>query len=529
MNGNCAQNNAPKASRDKRNRLKKKHEKTKIKTSKYDVSTKTREDSDEPERYASGDNNNNYSPLPKKKKKEAESNNDSADDDDDLQLALHDISKQTRQVACSSSPPIAPPCVIKRKATNKNKKNLPTMRSDRKQISLPLETLRSATLRLQYPLQSSLLRGKKNHSDVGQPRLITISIDIIRCLLAESNWALMRRKNPAESFKLWFSTHDILSNFLNNGNYVSANQILTELCKVSVAYGLRESNYFELLGDVCNSLFETTILHNKMFDPDLVSVNQQKLSGDQNTKAKSVLKRVYRPIWTKMSETLNMITCGATLIGGKGDMFALQRCADNVLSKSKNGGLSKIIREATARTKQMATLGAALNPSCTAKQQQQQQHKLLPYSYPPPMFYTNGGLMGFDNNKAVQVAFAGLPQFTPVVSSLTTTSTFSTTDVTNTAATNTTTTTTTATTTTTTVTATAPTATSFPSPTSTSNTGLRLSPPRIYPPALEALQRNPLHQQITPVSDQEEEEEEEEGEGVMTFDDNGEYYMYDEF
>ena len=54
---------------------------------------------------------------------------------------------------------------------------------------------------------------------------------------------------------------------------------------------------------------------------------------------------------------------------------------------------------------------------------------------------------------------------------------------------------------------------------------LMTAPSRFYPPALEALQRNPLQQQITPVSDQEEEEEkeeeeeEEEGEGEGYFDD----------
>ena len=417
MNGTCAQNNAPKVSRDKRNRLKKRHEKKKLKTEKE-------EGSGEVGTCAGGGyDNDNSSPLPpKKKKKEGENNNDSTDDDDDLQLALNDISKQTRQVAPSSSLPIAPPCVIKRKPT-KNKKNPSASCSNRRQVSLPLETLRSATLRLQYPLQSSILKRKKKHSDVGQPRLITTSIDIIRCLLAESNWALMRRKNPTASLKLWFSTHDTLTSFLNTGDYDSANEVLVQLNKVSIDYGLRESVYFELLGDACNSLFGNTLLHNKLFDPDLVSINQQKLTGDKNTNTKTVLKLVYQPIWAKISERLNMITCGAALIGGKGDIIALQRCADNVLNKTKNERFNKIIKEVTARTNQMAKFGVALKSSSPAKQQQQQQQQPLLYPYPPPMFYTNGGLKGFNNNTAAQAAFAGLPQFAPEASSASPTTT----------------------------------------------------------------------------------------------------------
>ncbi len=106
----------------------------------------------------------------------------------------------------------------------------------------------------------------------------------------------MRRKNPAECFKLWFFMHDTLSYLLNQGDYVSANQVLARLNKESINYGLRESNYFELLGDACNSLFGTTPLHKKIFDPDLVSVNKQRLIGDKNTKIKNGLKRDYHPI-----------------------------------------------------------------------------------------------------------------------------------------------------------------------------------------------------------------------------------------
>ena len=456
MNGTCAQNNAPKASRNKRNRLKKKHESI------------------------------GEAGLRKKKN---EDNNDN--DDDDLQLALDDISKQTGQVALSSSLQIAPPCVIKRKLTNKKKT---TSCNNRRQVSLPLETLRSATLKLQYPLQANILK-------VGQPRLITTSIDIIRCLLAESNWALMRRKNPTESFKLWFSTHDTLSSFLNSGDYESANQVLVQLNKVSIGYGLRENNYFELLGDACNSLFGISLLHNKIFDPDLISVNQQRLTGDKNTKTKTVLKRVYLPIWAKISETLNMIT--STLIGGKGDMFALQKCADNVLNKSKNDRLNKIIKDVTARTTQMAKFGVAVKPK-------QKQQPLL-YPYPPPMFYTNGGLIGFNNDKATQAAFAGLPQFTPTASS-TTAPTQPNLQTQNNIVT-----------------------TSASSPATT--TGLHFSapvlfpsypeetttPPRSYPPVPEALQRN-LLQQTTPVSDHEEE-----GGSVTMSDEEAETgFIYDE-
>ncbi len=74
----------------------------------------------------------------------------------------------------------------------------------------------------------------------------------------------MRRKNPTESFMLWFSTHDTLSYLLNQDDYVSANQVLARLNKEPINYGLRENNYFELLGDACNSLFGTTPLHKKI-------------------------------------------------------------------------------------------------------------------------------------------------------------------------------------------------------------------------------------------------------------------------
>ncbi len=50
------------------------------------------------------------------------------------------------------------------------------------------------------------------------------------------------------------------------------------------------------------------------------------------------------PIWAKISETLNMITCGAALVGGKGDICYLQRWADNVLNKLKNDRPGKIIK-----------------------------------------------------------------------------------------------------------------------------------------------------------------------------------------
>nr|BDT63251.1 MAG: wsv161-like protein [Hemigrapsus takanoi nimavirus]GBG35385.1 wsv161-like protein [Hemigrapsus takanoi nimavirus] len=555
MNGTCAQNNAPKASTDKRNRSKKKHEKKKIKTSEEDVlKTEKEKDSGEEETFACGDDNNSSSPPPKKKKKEDENNIESAD----LQLALDDISKQTRQVAPSSSLSIAPPCVIRRKHTN-NKKIPPTLCSNRREVSLPLESLRSATLRLQYPLKSSVLKRKKKLCDSGQPRLITTSIDIIRCLLAESNWALMRRKNPAESFKFWFTTHDNLSSLLNNNDYVSANRVLVQLNKVSIGYGLRENNYFELLGDACNSLFGTALLHNKMFDPDLVSVNQHRLIGEKNTKAKTVIKSVYYPIWAKMSETLNMITCGTALIGGKGDMFALQRCADNVLNKLKNDRLGKIIKEVTARTNQMAKFGVALKPS-TAKQQQRQQQQPLLFPYPPPMFYTHGDRVGFNNNNAEHAAFASLPQFTPGASSTATTTAAPPQPNLQTQSGNTpplplpaTTTTSTAASASsqsahapppplpvTTTTSTAASSSPPPPPTTTTShlstpvlfpsyveeEPTTTTPPRFYPPAPEALQRNMTLQTIF-LSDHEEEEEEE-SEFISKDEEVSEFFLDDE-
>ena len=471
MNGFCAQNNAPKASRNKRSRLKKNHEKKTPKdlTEEYSGEVGICTDGE--------DNNNSSSPSPSKKKK-------TEDDTDDLQVALDDISEQTRQVVPSSSClPVAPPCVIK------PTKKKTTSCSNRRQVSLPLESLRSATLRLQYPLLQSL-KGKKKYSD--QLRLITTSIDIIRCLLAESIWALMRRKNPTESFKLWFSTHDTLSSFLNNGEYDSANKILVQLNKVSINYGLRENNYFELLGEACNTLFGTTLLHNKMFDPDLVSVNQQRLTGDKNTKAKTVLNHVYHPIWAKISERLNMITCGAALIGGKGDMSTLQRCADNVLNNSKNDRLEKIIKEVTARTNQMAKFGVALRPSSSTAKQQQQQQQPLPYPYPPPVFYTNGGLVGFSNNKAAQAAFADLPQFIPVTSSTAPPPLQTQSGITSSSLP---------------AAATSPTGLRFPAPVLFSSypESSSTAPPKSHPRTSEAPQSN-LLRQTTPVFDQEEEE-----------------------
>ncbi|KAK8372002.1 hypothetical protein O3P69_014208 [Scylla paramamosain] len=75
----------------------------------------------------------------------------------------------------------------------------------------------------------------------------------------------------------------------------------------------------------------------------------QRLIGDKNTEIKIVLKRIYHLIWAKISETLNMITCGTVLIGGKGNIFDLQRFAQAVVylgeAIKKEEGFIKLLGE----------------------------------------------------------------------------------------------------------------------------------------------------------------------------------------
>lgn len=309
----------------------------------------------------------------------------------------------------------------------------------------PVEELRISTLNRQYPLLSaitartSVSSGKGKDKNNGGVRLVTLSVDLTRCLLSEYNWALANRKNLTRSVNLWMSTHDRVADLINQNDYTSVNKIINKLGWDMIDDVLREKSYFELLADGCNALFGSDILHNKIFDPNFKTIDYEKLlRGD----FRYIIRNLYQPMWWKLSPSINMISGGKGRGGesfiGKGNLATLQSCAAMVLERARQPKLNSIIQEATSKANCYSKFLKATRSKHQQHEQQQQQPQIhmTPHAMPypqmqQPFFFPNHQAMLQQRQQeqqqqtpyasAIPASFSGAPSKMPANTSSRTT------------------------------------------------------------------------------------------------------------
>lgn len=315
------------------------------------------------------------------RKRKTEKDEDREEESDKATKELKRTSTRALMVSSKSPPP--PRHIIS------------TKRAGSKDASLdPLEELRISTLNRRYPLlsaitaETSVLSGKGKDKNNRGARLVTISVDLTRCLLSEYSWALANRKNLSRSVNLWMSTHDKITDMINENDYRPVNIIINKQGWNTIDDVLREKSYFELLADGCNALFGSDILHNKIFDPNFKTIDCESLVRGDRSATKSfryITRNVYQPVWKKLSSSINMISGGKGRGGesfiGRGDLATLQSCATVVLEKTSQQKLDKIIKEATARASYYSKfVQATERMSGSNEQQQQPQFHMTPHA-----------------------------------------------------------------------------------------------------------------------------------------------------
>nr|BDT62698.1 MAG: wsv161-like protein [Metapenaeus ensis nimavirus]GBG35454.1 wsv161-like protein [Metapenaeus ensis nimavirus] len=294
-------------------------------------------------------------------------------------------------------------------------------------IRASLDNLLRATRIKALPTALSLKRGvastkAKSAAIVSRTKgvsaFVNVGAEIARVCLAQPIWALVHRCDPKRGYDEWFAKSDELITKLNNGGAENANEFFKEIMERHLRDAKKERVYFEMMANVCNDLFDTRVLPNKMFDCNFVTLT--KVNNDPTVRSLSIpryFRSLTRNVWKKISEVMDVLLMGGRS-GEDSFMCHLEECADNVIRRAKSRPVESTIKKAVEQANQANKLptGEFKRPTMLQKQGGQTSSRLpvIPPEdlrgnwFQAPGYYN--GIYPFFQEQEPSSAHASLPQ-----------------------------------------------------------------------------------------------------------------------
>ena len=214
--------------------------------------------------------------------------------------------------------------------------------------------------------------GQKNGGRLAAA-FTNIGADIVKVCLALPMWALVHRRDFKRGVDEWFKRSDSMIEALDGGDATAINSAMETAVAKQLNGAIKERVYFEMMANVCNELFKTSVLPNKVFDKAFATIATD--NTDSTVRSFSIPKyfrSLKSNVWQKISDTMDVLLTGGAS-GENSAISLLEVCAENVIARAKSRPVEATIKKAVEQANQAHKLSTGvLKPTQLASNQQQQ-------------------------------------------------------------------------------------------------------------------------------------------------------------